>query len=118
MLHLLPIRYLLTAIVALVAVAVLAAVYGGALGTGDALSDVKWIIRSSSMAAFVLTLLAYAAWRWVPSLQRLTFPYLGGKWSGKLEFDGPQGTGIRDVTLIISHSLLNIKLILDSTGGA
>lgn len=114
MLHLLPIRHLLAVTVALVALAVLAAVYAGVVGTGNALDDVKWVIRSSSTAAVLLSLLPYAAWRWMPALQRITFPYLGGDWTGELEFQGPNGVGTRQVVLIIKHSLLRIVLILDS----
>lgn len=114
MLHLLPIRKLLTVIVALVGLAVLAAVYAGVVGSGDAIADVKWIIRYASLAALALTIVPYAAWRWLPSLQRLTFPYLGGDWTGELVFQGPKGTGTREITLAVSHSLLRIVLVLDS----
>jgi hypothetical protein len=115
MLHLLPIRRLLTAIIALAGTMVLAAVYAGVIGTGDAFNDVKWIIRWSSTSAFVMMLAPYAIWRWTPSLQHLTFPYLGGDWVGRLEFQGPNGNGTRQVTITINHSLLNIVLILDTT---
>ncbi|WP_449288606.1 Cap15 family cyclic dinucleotide receptor domain-containing protein [Marinibaculum pumilum] len=56
----------------------------------------------------------YAVWRWVSGVQRWIFPYLGGQWSGSLEFQGPRGTGKREVTLTVRHSLLHIVLILDS----
>lgn len=114
MLHLLPVRQLLTVIVALAGLTVLTAVYAGAIGTGDALNDVRWIIRSASVAVLVLTLVPYAAWRWMPSLQRITFPYLGGEWDGHLEFHGSKGSGAREVTLTVNHSLLKLVLILDS----
>ena len=114
MLHLLPIRWLFRSVVVLVSTVVLAAVYAGAVGTGDALSDVKWIIRWSSPAALMLVTLPYAAWRWLPSIQRLTFPYLGGVWTGKLTFNSSRGSDTRDVTLTIRHSVSSIVLILDS----
>jgi hypothetical protein len=114
MLHLFPIRRLLSVILALVALAVLAAVYAGIIGTGDAFEDVNWIIRWASFAATCLLTVPYVAWRWIPNLQRFTFPYLGGHWAGELNFHGPKGPGTRQVTLTISHSLLRIVLILDS----
>src|SRR5215475_11154636 len=101
MLHLLPIRHLLTAIIALVGVTVLAAVYAGVIGTGDAFEDVKGIIRWSSAAALGAIFVPYALWRWLPSLQRVIFPYLGGHWEGELEFKGNNGTGVRKVDLTI-----------------
>lgn len=114
MLHLLPLRYLLTVIVVLIASAVLAAVYAGAVGTGDALADVKSIIRLAPSIALVLMFLPYLAWRWVPSLQRAIFPYLGGEWAGELQFQSQKGPQTREVTLTINHTLFRVVLILDS----
>lgn len=114
MLHLIPIRRLLSLIFSFVALAVLAAAYAGVVGSGDVLADISWIIRLSAALALALMLLPYAAWRWLPSLQRATFPYLGGKWVGSLRFYGPNGAGTRQVDLVVSHSLLKIVLILDS----
>jgi hypothetical protein len=114
MLNLLPIRNLLTVIIILIASSVLAAAYAGVVGTGDALADVKWIIRLAPSAALTLMVAPFAVWRWVGSVQRLTFPYLGGEWAGELRFNGQTGAGTRDVTLTVNHSLLKIALILDS----
>jgi len=114
MLHLLPIRYLLAAVVGLVALAVLASVYAGAVGTGDPAADVRWVVRWASVAALALIVVAYAAWRWIGKVQSLTFPYLGGEWAGDLEFRGRAGAGTRKVTLAVSHTLLRIKLVLES----
>lgn len=114
MLHLLPTRYLLMAIILLVSMVVLAGVYAGLLGTGDAIADVSWVIRSASVGAVFLMLLPCVSWRWIPALQRMVFPYLGGVWSGRLLFNSPNGAGQREVTLTIRHSLLGIALILDS----
>lgn len=114
MLHLFPIRYVLTAIIAMVALMVLAAVYAGFIGTNDAFTEAITIIRWSFFAALMLTFLSYAAWRWIPILQHFTFPYLGGKWLGELQFSGPKGSGTRPVSLEVSHTLFGIKLVLDS----
>jgi len=114
MLHLLPIRYLLTAIIVLVALVVLGAVYEGTVGTGNILADVKSVFHWASIAALALMFVPYVAWRWVPGLQRIVFPYLGGEWEGQLQFEGRRGAGTREITLTINHSLLKIALILDS----
>ncbi|MGL4528003.1 MAG: hypothetical protein ACRCUC_13600, partial [Aestuariivirga sp.] len=114
MLHLLPVRLLIKCAVILISFAVLAAVYAGVVGTGDALRDVKWVIRWSSIMALAITLIPYVAWRWMPSVQKFVFPYLGGAWAGELNFDGPNGSGVRDVKLTVNHSFLKIELILDS----
>ena len=114
MLHLLPVRRLLIALAATAGLAVLAAGYAGWVGTGDAFNDVKYVIRISSSLVGVSVISLYAAWRWIVPLQRLTFPYLGGFWCGELHFSGPNGSGIRPISLDVSHILFNIKLILDS----
>ena len=114
MLHLLPIRYLLILVVALCALSVLAAVYAGYLGQGEAVKDVVTLLRWSLSAASGIGIAAVLGWRWIGLLQRHVFPYVGGKWEGHLLFDGPNGTGRRDITLKADHSLFNIRLILDS----
>ena len=115
MLHLLPVRIILSVIIVLIAVSVLAAVYGGVLDTGNDFKDLKTVMRYSPIGATILLSVPYILWRWVPSLQRITFPYLGGKWSGELKYQGARGNGTRAVDLHINHSLLQIKLVLDST---
>ncbi len=114
MLHLLPIRWFARAVFVCIAFVVLAALYAGAVGTGDALNDAKWIMRWSSTAAMILMTAPYAAWRWLPSLQRVTFPYLGGEWHGELQYEGLKGKGSRTVRLTVNHTFLRIVLILDS----
>lgn len=114
MLHLLPVIKILKIFAAAIAIAVVAAVYAGAIGTGNAFSDVSWVIRWSSVAAMALALGPYMAWRWMSFVQSVIFPYLGGSWSGNLTFNGEKGSGTRDVTLVIRHSFLKVELILDS----
>jgi hypothetical protein len=114
MLHLLPIRYLLAAFAALVAIAVLTAAYAGVIGKGDALADLKWIIHWSSTAALTVIVVSLAAWRWIRKLQSLVFPYLGGEWVGELNFNGQSGAGTRPVNLTIYHSIFRVALILES----
>jgi hypothetical protein len=114
MLHLLPVKRWLTVVITLVGLLVLAGVYAGYIGTGDAIGDAKWIIRGAAPAAVACIIVPYALWRWLPLAQRFTFPYLGGDWKGKLEYTGPNGTGTRDVTLRIRHSLFGLILVLDS----
>ncbi|MDW7557572.1 MULTISPECIES: hypothetical protein [Azospirillum] len=114
MLHLFPVRYIIIGIIALAAVSAIMAGYAGWVGTGDALNDILKVARWSSAAAAALPIIAYAAWRWIPPLQRLIFPYLGGIWIGELHYSGPNGVGVRDVSLIVNHTLLKVSMILDS----
>jgi hypothetical protein len=115
MLHLLPIRWILTILIALIGTALLAAVYAGYLARGDTLHDMLSIVRISSLSGVVLIGSSFALWRWIPILQTLTFPYLGGEWSGRLNFSGAKGTGTRDITLKVFHNLLGIQLILETS---
>ncbi len=114
MLHLLPVRKLLAIVMSLVGLSTLLAVYAGFVGIGDGATDAIRIIRWSSASALVLPILLYAAWRWIPVLQEITFPYLGGEWTGRLNFQGARGSGFRDVTLNISHTLFSLKLLMES----
>ena len=113
MLNLLPIRLFLSSFAVLVGSAVLAAVYGGWLG-GDALRDASGVVRWSSTLALAVIVLFYAAWRWIPALQFLIFPYLGGQWAGTVRFQGSNGPDHRHVSLEIKHTPLGLRLLLDS----
>jgi len=116
MLHLLPIRWTLTILIVLIGIALLTAVYAGDLAYGDTLHDMVSIVRFSSLAAGLLIVCSFALWRWIPILQTLTFPYLGGAWSGRLTFAGTRATGSRDdVTLRVFHNLLRIQLVLETS---
>ena len=69
MLHLLPVRIILSVIIVLIAVSVLAAVYGGVLDTGNDFKDLKTVMRYSPIGATILLSVPYILWRWVPSLE-------------------------------------------------
>ncbi|MGY4305201.1 hypothetical protein ACVIJ6_002444 [Bradyrhizobium sp. USDA 4369] len=113
MLHLLPVRQLLTLILLSVALTMLSAIYAGYIGA-DGLHDAITVIRWSSVSAVALPIVASAAWRWMPSLQKITFPYLGGEWEGKLAFQGLRGSGTRDIKLNVAHQLFGLKLVLET----
>ncbi|SNS88211.1 hypothetical protein SAMN05880556_11456 [Azospirillum sp. RU38E] len=114
MLHLLPIRALFGFSAACAGVAVIALVYNGYLGKGDGISDAQAVIRWAFSGAIILAIPPIIIWRWVPVVQDLVFPYLGGRWSGKVEFSGAYGDGSRNVNLLVIHNLLSLKLIMDS----
>jgi hypothetical protein len=114
MLHLLPIRLVLRVFAALVAVAVVAASYGGWVGQGGSIDDMAVVTRWSSSLATSAILLLYVSWRWIPPVQLFIFPYLGGRWSGVLRFNAGHGPEHRDVRLEIKHTLFGIQCLLDS----
>jgi hypothetical protein len=114
MLHLLPIRWLLRIAFGIVALAVLSAVYAGSVGTGQATHDALLLLRWSSVAATSSIILLFAAWRWVPPVQRYIFPYLGGTWSGFIRFEEQGRSQRRDVKLEIKHTLFGLRLLLES----
>jgi hypothetical protein len=114
MLHLWPIRWILTLAFTLVGFAVLSAVYAGWIGRADLIADSSTLLRWSSIAAFVTLVLLFAVWRWVPAVQQLIFPYLGGRWTGYVEFQGADGPERRTVALEVKHTPLGIRLLLDS----
>ena len=113
MLHLLPIRWILQVSIAFAVAAVSIAFYVGWIGaaaTPGAFTLVRW----SSFAAISIVALLFAAWRWIPPIQQAIFPYLGGHWEGFVKFSEGDGPGVRRVTLDIKHTLLGLKLLLDS----
>lgn len=115
MLHLLPIRLLLSAFALLVGVVVFAAVYAGVLGGEQAFQDVGQIARWASGISFGAIIVSYAAWRWIPAVQQYIFPYLGGTWEGYVEFDDKGGNSTRKtISAEVSHTLFGIRLLMES----
>jgi hypothetical protein len=118
MLHLLPIRWLLRITFVVVGLAVLCATYAGWLGGGEAIRDAVVVLRWSSIGSVSLIVLFFAAWRWIPPIQRSIFPYLGGRWAGYIEFEEKRVTQRRNATLEIKHTLFGLRLLLDTKESA
>jgi SMODS-associating 2TM, beta-strand rich effector domain len=114
MLHLLPIRSILGLAVSLAALGVLATVYTGWIGGGEFVHDATQLMRWSSSVAMTLIIGLFAVWRWVPPVQRMIFPYLGGAWSGFVRYDDGDREQRRKVTLEVKHTLFGLRLLLDS----
>ncbi len=114
MLHLLPIFRILRVLLFLAGTAAIAAVYLGWIGSGDLSQDASTLMSWSAIAVFATVVAIVSAWRFIPSVQKSIFPYLGGNWSGTLSFEGPKGAETRKITLTVKHTLLGIRLLLDS----
>jgi hypothetical protein len=113
MISFLPTKHLLSATVA-VAIAIFAWLAMTASFTGILYEDVR--IFSKFVLGIPATLLCalYVAWRSVASLQRATFPYLGGRWTGVLRYGPPDQQELREAILIVKHGLSSMSLVLDS----
>jgi hypothetical protein len=114
MLHLLPIRLLFQASLALIGLAVAAAFYAGALNSTEGAHNAAVALRYCSTIAVALSVILIAAWRWLPPFQRMIFPYLGGHWAGFVKFAEGGGQAQRAVTLDAKHTPFGLKLVLDS----
>jgi hypothetical protein len=114
MLHLLPVRWILVVGFAVVGLSVLATVYAGWMGGGEIARDAALLLRWSSIAATSAIILLFAGWRWMPPVQGLIFPYLGGRWSGFIRFRIDDSDHRREVKLEIKHTLFGLSLLLDS----
>jgi hypothetical protein len=114
MLHLLPIRWLLRVSLAIFALAVLSAVYVGRIGGGEVARDASLLFGWSSIAAVSIIVFLFGAWRWIPAVQRMIFPYLGGHWSGFIRYEEHGSAHRLDVTMEIKHTLFGLQMLLDS----
>jgi hypothetical protein len=112
--HLLPIKWVLAFCFGAGALAVFAALFVGWSPEDQWFVSTQKVIRWSTAAAIVVPMLFYAMWRFVPEVQELIFPYLGGHWSGQLKFEGERGEGTRAVKLVVNHTPLSLQLVLNS----
>ncbi|MBN9676481.1 hypothetical protein [Salipiger bermudensis] len=113
MLHLLPFKIMSIALIAGVTSLVMLMVYLGVYGN-NVVDDYLSIMKLVSYGITGFPLLFYLAWRWVPQVQAVIFPYLGGVWEGSLTYDGINGKGERKITLTINQTPFHVSLILDS----
>jgi hypothetical protein len=112
MLHLWPLSKILSGALLMVgAVAVFVATHSPGSSTYAILTQV---IRLSGVLSTLTIIGLAAAWRWVPHFQNAIFPYLGGRWTGQVHFDGQSGEETREVTLDVIQTAFSIKLILKS----
>ncbi|MBB5535173.1 hypothetical protein [Rhizobium giardinii] len=106
---------MLTVILGLAVVIVILFMATTSTGAGDIYTSGWRVLRWVSTYIAVVIGLIVMAWRWSSRVQRAIFPYLGGKWVGKVHFSGAGGEEEhRDVTLHIRHTPFSIKLILES----
>lgn len=85
-------------------------------------SDGSWveiaagIFKVATPAALGVMGLALIGWRWAPPVvQNLLFPYLGGLWTGTIEFLDKSGATVsRDATLEVAHTPTSIRFALST----
>ena len=110
MIHLLPIRLFIATITILVVLTFLVQGLVPYVGLEKLLLDIRWLY----LLMLSIPLILCTFWRWSSKFGTIIFPYLGGQWTGSIEFQGSHGCGTRDVSLRIDHTLFTIKLILES----
>lgn len=119
MLHLLPLRLILWAF-AFVAAVSLGYAFAGLPSDGHVFGNLSALVRWSGSLVTITTVVLFASWRWIPPLQGLIFPYLGGRWEGILEFEkeGEDGAGAeigtREAKAEVKHRLTGISMILET----
>lgn len=114
MLHLVPIRILLSAYAVLVMAAYAFALHCGWVSIDTVPRALAGVLKIATPMATVGPLMALAAWRWIPPFQTIIFPYLGGRWTGQLEFIANGQTIKRDATLDVAHTLTSIRFALST----
>ena len=114
MFHLMPIKLLLSGFAGVILLTVAVLYQLGIISSSNRFED--WLLTlkyaTPSVVAYIFVL--YAVWRWVPRVQKFIFPYLGGSWLGYVKFDNQGKSDSRPVELIAKHTILGIKLLLDS----
>ena len=113
MLHLLPVRTMLRVSLFIFGLAVLSAAYEGWIGH-EVFKDAVTVFGWSSTAVIVANSFVYLAWRWLPAVQNSIFPYLGGRWSGHIEYRDGQDQRRLNVSMEVKHTLFGMQMLLES----
>jgi hypothetical protein len=113
MIGFLPAKYILTAAVGL-AIAIFTGLALTGTFTGVPIEDIKIFAKFVLGIPTGLLCALYLAWRSIPSFQRATFPYLGGRWTGLLRYGPADKQELRDAVLTVTHGLGGMSLVLDS----
>ncbi|MAM37663.1 MAG: hypothetical protein CL949_03960 [Erythrobacter sp.] len=115
MLHLLPIRLLLTVFAGAVVVVVCLGFYVELFAPDDPLDALPRLARWASGLSIGAIVALYALWRWVPAIQLAIFPYLGGSWAGEVRYFDENGVEkAKPVEMEAKHTLFGIRLLLES----
>ncbi|WP_298125234.1 hypothetical protein [Brevundimonas sp.] len=115
MLHLFPVRALLTAFALIVMAAYATCLHLGIVGSNSWSETALGISKVATATAIASMLLTLVMWRWSPSfVQNLLFPYLGGVWVGEIEFTKGDQLQSRPATFEISHTLASIHCALST----
>jgi hypothetical protein len=112
-LHLLPIRLLLTGFALLVMAAYAFSLRAGFVTAGTTIEVVLGILKVATPLVAGTMIASLALWRWTPPfIQNLVFPYLGGSWEGVIEFSQDGAPVTRPATLEVVQTLTSIKFAL------
>ncbi|ABL70060.1 hypothetical protein [Paracoccus denitrificans] len=85
------------------------------MDAGETFEAGRLVVRWASSLSLAAVVLLYAGWRWLPMLQSMIFPYLGGCWQGEVRYvDKNQNPCAKPVTMEAKHTLFGIKFLLDS----
>lgn len=94
---------------------ILGAFYVGQMDAAETFQSAQLVVRWASSLSFAAVVLLYAGWRWLPMLQSVIFPYLGGFWEGEVRYlDNNKNPCAKPVTMEAKHTLFGIKFLLDS----
>jgi hypothetical protein len=115
MLHLFPFSRLIQGLFVATVLLSAAVSWLGGDAEGHVLPRALQILRLAPLIPFLFVFAVYGAWRYIKPLQKWTFPYIGGTWSGSLEYTMINGRkGSKSARLEIKQGLLRMRLKLET----
>ncbi len=116
MLHLVPLRLLLTVYALIVMASYAGALKVGFVSNHTNLGIAAGIFKVATPVAIIAMLVGLIAWRFVPAfVQDMLFPYLGGHWTGEIEFEDAAGNHVKHpATLDAVHTPTQIRFVLST----
>lgn len=114
MLHLLPLRWLLKAAMALTALGLVAAAVIGKLGPDGFTSTLGAALRVALIIESVLWLSLTLGWSYIPGFKERIFPEIAGSWQGHIHYVRDGAPQAKAAMLHVHQTLFSVRLLLET----
>jgi SMODS-associating 2TM, beta-strand rich effector domain len=114
MIHLLPVRLVVRALLTVSMLAVLCVLSLDLAGEQSLRAKATLILTWVGYADLMIGALLTFGWRYIPGFTRLVYPDVAGRWTGSLRYKVEGMVGEKAATLWVRQGMLGIRLLLET----